>query len=365
MRSNDWQATVLYSMEEAEAFRDEWNHLAFAADPESPFFLYEWFICWYAAYIPPEKVRIVMLKDDIGRLRAVLPGFITTLRKGFLTLRCFSFASNAYSLCGGVIACSEDHDAIKRILICTVKVLRPSPHMVILPLIPEDSGTEYVIKNSSLTSFIKRLEHADEAIGFSIEDGWSSYLSGRPAKIRKRINNSFARSRKIGCLSFEEFCSSEHSEDVLHRLRRLDAKTWQGKQGSGLFSTPENERFYCELLRFKYSNLFVKLYFAVLENQDVAYHLTVGSGAARFVLKSGYHKEFGYCRPGVLTKKHVGEMSGSEGLRYVGLGVGVTDEKKRWETDRKRMENWWLINKRTLKGFAFAFVADVYDWGRS
>jgi len=350
MVQNDWQVELLCSWKDAEKLADEWNTLADAAVCGHPFFRHEWFSCWYPAYASTDNVRIIVIRSSDGKLRALFPGFLKTLRIGLISFRCFCYAANEYSLYGGIIAHPQDHEAIEAALGFAVEKLNPAPHLLILPLIPHQSNTGQVINNGRLPKFDRRLEHADYAVGFAMPNGWDDYFSKRTQQTRKRLKKSLTRSRKMGELRFEQFGSPTNSRQAIERLRLLDAQTWQGQQGTGLFSTRENDRFYNELLSFKYPALSARLFFAVIGGKDAAYHLTVAEGFTRFVLKSGYHPDFAYCRPGVLTKKYVGEISFAEGLQCIDLGVGVTDEKRRWETNRQRVENWWLMHRSSFRG---------------
>lgn len=352
---------VLSSWEGAEGLQHEWNALAAAAAAEHPFFSHDWFAFWYPAYAPAENVRIFLLRHDDGRLRAILPGFLRTRSLGGLTLRCFNYAANGYSPYGGIIAAAGDREAVRLVLQAVTERLRPAPHMIILPAVPDNSDTAAVICENGLRRLGRRIEHTEVVTVFSMPTGWEAYFSGRSPKTRKRLKESQARCRKLGRLEFEEFATPEHSAEMIDRIRRLDARSWQGQQGTGLFSIPENERFYRQLFSFRFSDLGLRVYLATIEGRDAAYSITVAAGNTRHVLKIGYDPDFSHCSPGTLTMAHVGERAAADGMRHVDLGAGFPEDKRHWETGRKQLVNWWLTHRRSFRGCMLEAMLRLHD----
>lgn len=350
MTTNTWQTEIITSWADAAVLRREWDVLASRATGEHPFFSYDWFALWYPAYASEKDVRIVAVRDAGGSLRALLPGFLERRRFGRINLRNFHYAANGYSLCGGIIAVPDDLAAVKSAVLSTIKQIRPTPHMLILPMVPDKSPTGRIMHGNDLSGFGRRIEHADVAIQFSFPNGWEAYFASRSGNMRNRIKQSRNRSKKFGNLYFEHFDLPEHSAEATKRLRRLDGKTWQGQGGTGLFSTPENERFYGQLVSFQYPGLGVRVYFTVIDGKDIAYSLTTAGRTTRHVIKVGYDKDFAYCRPGVLMMVNVAESSMDDGIHQIDYGVGAIGDKAQWETERERYINWWLFNRRSLKG---------------
>jgi len=361
MNRNAFKPEILQSWSDAVGLREKWDALASAATNEHPFFSFDWFEFFYRFYVPPDKIRIIVIKDQVEQLRALLPGFTYTLRKRGLNIPCFSFAANGYTKYGGVIADPSDHDAIRQALFTAINFIEPNPIMLVMPYIPDNSSTGLVIRGNTLGAFARRIEHDDVVISFSMPGGWEKYLSSRTRSTRNRIKGSLSRSKKLDRFSFEYLDSAGQSKECIERLRRLDALTWQGQQGTGLFSTPENERFYNELLRFAYPDLCIRVYFTVIDGKDVAYSLTLAGTSTRLVMKLGYDPAFASYRPGVLTMVNVCNSSLQEGLWRIDYGIGDIGDKGQWETERQKIVNWWLINRDRLRGRMLEWALKWYD----
>ena len=364
MTPTAWRIEVLNSWEEAAGLRDEWNDLASAAAVDNPFIRHGWFTFWFPAFAPAKGIRILLLRQADGRLRAILPGYVETRRVGRLPLRCFCYAANGYSPYGGIIARLGDQEAIGRVVLAAITELLPTPHLLILPAVLADSDTAVVIKNDGLGKLGRRIEHTEAVPFFSMPSGWSDYLSGRSNNTRKRLKKCLSRSNKCGRLAFEEFTSAEGSVELIDRVRRLDDRTWQGQQGTGLFSTPENARFYNELLSFRYPDLALQVYLATIDGRDAAYSITMAAGNTLHGLKMGYDPDFADCSLGVLTMQHVGECAAAAGIKKVDLGAGLNEDKRHWETSRSQLDNWWLINRQSLRGRTLEVMLRLHEFRR-
>ena len=194
--------------------------------------------------------------------------------------------------------------------------------------------------------------------------GWNDYYASRSSNTRSRLKKSEARCRKLGRLEFEEFANAERSAELIGRLQRVDARTWQGQQGSGLFLTQENSRFYNELLSFRYPDLALRVYLATIDGRDAAYNITVAAGSTLHGLKMGYDPDFSYCSPGVLTIQHIAERAAASGLRWVDLGPGLTVEKRHWATHLVQRKNWWLMNRQSLRGRTLEVMLRLHEFRR-
>jgi CelD/BcsL family acetyltransferase involved in cellulose biosynthesis len=361
----EWRVDLLTSWEAASAMRNEWDALAVIATEDNPFLLFEWFSLWYPAYAPQDGIRILVLRRNDGELRAIFPGFLEIRRIGGLRIRCFSYAANGYTPYGGIIARFGDHEAIRRILVAAVEQLRPVPHLLILPCVSDVSDTAAVIRERVQDSFGRRVEHTETVPIIDMPSGWDQYYATRSASARKRLKRALSRISERGQFAFEEFSLASDQTAVLKRLRLLDARTWQGKNGTGLFSTLENERFFNGLFSLRHPSLEVRVFYATLDGRDIAYSLDMTSGSTMYGLKMGYDPDFASCSPGSLTMKHICERAATEGHQRIDLGPGVNEEKRHWETRRIQSQNWWLPCRNILRGRLLEMLLMLHDQFKS
>jgi len=154
----------------------------------------------------------------------------------------------------------------------------------------------------------------------------------------------------MGGLKYDIISSEAISENIIERLKLLEAKTWQHKSGSGLFSTLENERFYYKLLRSFGKEREITLCFQQIGDKDSAYELSTSYANTAFFLKYGYDSEFGNCHPGLLIQSYLSEYVSSLGFNEVDLLGEMSEEKERWQTHLREHRNYWIINKKAVRG---------------
>lgn len=359
MATENLKVDIVKDWQETSRIRTGWQELSAQSLPENPFASHDWFDCWYQAYCDPKEVRVIVVRDT-ERIRAIIPGFLNKRSVAGLPLTCFSYAANGHTPRGGIIVRQDDVAAARIALRAVFDHLDATPHLCVFPAVDKASATGKMIGESLQACIHPHVEHSYEAPAFAMPQGWEEYLSKKSSNTRGRLNQSLSRTKKFGPLDYQMFSEATAGDEVVARLKVLDAKTWQGKNNTGLFSTQENNDFYSRLLAFKRTNLPVFVCILTLGGQDVAYSLATHAGQTAFFLKYGYDPEFGYCRPGVLTMAQMGKHAASLRMIEVDLGGGVNDDKERWETHRRQYENYWLINKKTFKGNALVALLKVH-----
>jgi len=346
---NRLRTEVLRSWEGAANLRTEWNQLQEASGCEHPFTTYEWFDCWYSAYCKPEDVAIVLVKEG-DTLRAILPGMlIYQIIKG-IPFNVFSYAGNGHSPRCGIISKKEDTEANKASLVAIWDHLGVKINLVTLMSIDAGSPTQFILDNLELPHLFLHIEHSFESPAFDISRGWGNYLGSRSKKFRQRIRQGRNRAERLGRLTYNIIPNDSVSEQDIERLKIIDSKTWQHREGSGLFSTIENGKFYKELLKTFGKHGQMILCFLKIGDSDVAYEIATSFGSKAFFLKYGYDPEFNKCSPGLLIQSYLAEHFSSLGFHEVDLVGEMSEEKEHWPTHKREHKNYWIINKRSLRG---------------
>jgi CelD/BcsL family acetyltransferase involved in cellulose biosynthesis len=358
----DWRVEVITSWDRIELLKDEWDALVLLVKLGSPFLSYDGFSFWYSLFKTKENIRILVLRQLDGQLRAVFPGYLHIRRVAGLSIRCFSSVPDGDTPGGGIIARSGDHEAIKAVIQAAVDHLRPIPQLIYLSEVPDNSDSSTVIYTQLSKNFGRRIEHSKVVPIISLSSDWGQYYASRSVKTRSKIRRIQSLANKTGRLGFAEIRAVDRSVEVIARLKRLDAYTWQGQHGTGLFSTPDRNRFFSGVLSPKYPGFDARVYLATINDQDIAYSIVVVMGKVCVGLKTGYDLNYSYCSPGSLIMCHVLKQIIEEGVQYIDLGSGINDEKRRWETDRVTYNNWWLFNHSTVNGRALEIMTLVYDF---
>lgn len=345
----DFTVEVLTDWDKTIHIKEEWNELNLQSNPTHPFSCYEFFDCWYRAYCRPGEARIILTRDG-QKIKVIIPGLLSKEKIKGISINLFTCAANWYSPRFSIIAAPADLETFLLNLEFISVKLPEKVHLFKLWMVRTGSKVDKIVKDSELPQVAFYCEHQIECPDFDLSDGWDSYFQSRSKKIRYRFRQAEKRAKSQGELGFEIFSVHDDLHSILPRLKSLDAKTWQHKNGSGLFSTIENETFY-EGLLLNYSKVAkVIVAFLTIGNRDAAYELSVIDGIQAFFLKYGYDPVFSDCRPGVLVQSYLTRHLSSLGVQKVDLGLEPSEEKAHWQTNTSEYHNYWLIRKNTLKG---------------
>ncbi|MCK4795616.1 MAG: GNAT family N-acetyltransferase [Desulfobacteraceae bacterium] len=356
----DFDIEIINNWEQTRSLASEWNALHKRSEVEHPFATYEWFDCWYRAFCKPGNERIIIVRDGIS-IRAIFPGMLIKLKKYGITFNTFSYAANGHSPRCGIIAPKNDTESVRVAIASPITILKKKIDFISLPSINSDSSTYNVVMQNKFPHLQLYIEHTFESPSFDISGGMDSYLATRSRNFRKRIKQSLNRANRLGRVEYDIVKNMENSNDIVKRLKSLDHKTWQHQNGTGLFSTTENSKFYSSLIHDYSERKTMIVCFLKIGGVDAAYEVATFSGPTAFFLKYGYDPAFNKCRPGLLIQTYLSSYSSSLGLKEVDLLGETTTEKARWATHSRKHSNFWLINRKTLNGIGLVILLKIYE----
>lgn len=342
---------VLTSWDEAVKIKEQWNELTLQAGIAHPFSSYDFLDCWYRAYCNSAEVRIVLIRKNRD-LKTIFPGMIYKEKFKGIPVTSFSLAANWYSPRADIVMAPDDSEAFFLCLRAISTRLPEKIHLIKLWMVQTDSPIDRIIKASKLPGLSPYCANQTQSPGFDLIKGWENYFESRSKKIRYRFRQAEKRAKEMGEVTFEVFSTPDGLSQIIPRLKSLDSKTWQHKNGSGLFSKSSNEAFsHGLLLNFSQAaNVIVAL--LKIGYTDAAYELGVISGNKAFFLKYGYDPVYADCRPGVLIQSYLTRHISTLGVQEIDLGMEQSEEKGHWQTKSPEFNNYWLIRKNTLKGSA-------------
>jgi len=356
---------ILSDWKFAEPLKEEWRSLQQRADTPSPFSSFEWLGAYYKAYCPPGKVRIILVRDREKRLRAILPGMLERRVIAGISQSCFVYPAAYYTPRCGVIALPGDIKAVVAALEALAK-LEDIIHIVILPDIEKNSITWQAIQSGLSRKWYVRIENKYESPVYAMPEGWEAYRKTRSKNLRKRIRQSIKRCASRGPVATRVFVTGHNFYEGIERLRRLDAITWQGCAGNGVFNNEKDFKFFKNLCDADSGWLHIEIEILQIDGIDVAYRLVACQGPDVFLLRTGFDPAYGDCRPGIASRAFLNERLANRGVVNFDLGAGVQSEKVHWETFRRSAASFWLVNRQTVRGclhllefFAYQYVKPI------
>lgn len=333
----------------AARLKPTWQELHARSEFQSPFSTYEWLDCWYRAYCEDENVRLVVVWEG-ERVRAILPGMIERKWVGGFRQTCFSYAGTGQTPQCGVIVGKGDVEAARAAMEAFCRQSSESVDLGVFPDIEKQSMTWQVLAGNLPSTLYAFPENSYAAPVYVMPGGWEDYVAGKSKKFRKRLRESFDAADKQGGISYEVFHAGENLKEALGRLEDLDARSWQGQAGRGLFRNADDRHFYSHLAApdSRSSGFFVC--FLRVGGRDAAFTTGAYNNSTAFLLKTGFDPDFKACRPGVLVRAHISGYLAPHGVAEIDLGADESEEKRRWETQNREYESFWVLNRETLRG---------------
>lgn len=356
--SQELSVEVINNWRDLGARQHQWNALQARAENSFPFSSFEWVDAWYRAYCPAEKARIIMVHDADG-LRAILPGMAAERRIGGMKLSCFVYVCPYHTPRSGVIAETGDTKAAM-LALKNISRLDTSFDFATLNDIAYGSVTREAILNGMIAPLHPVIDNSYESYVYEVPRGWSIYHGSRSKNFRKRLRQSFRRCETEGHVKNLVFRSGRDLEEGIKRMRLLNERSWQRDSETGMFTSEKDEIFYERLCALNNENLRVEVSILQISGVDVAFSFYACRGVDVFFLRIGYDQDFAFFRPGVVNQAMVTKRLAAEGLMYFDSGPNRYEEKRHWETFRRPYENYWLINKNTVKGNLLLFMISAY-----
>jgi CelD/BcsL family acetyltransferase involved in cellulose biosynthesis len=345
---NRFAFEVLDSWMDILKIRPIWEELYQKSGYDHPFGSFDWLECWYDAFCRPDEIRVILVRDGAG-IRAIFPAFRTNVVRKGIRLRAISSAGNGHSPRCCILSEMNDFES------ATAALLYPFSgkwgekiDLVALLHISESSLLPECLRPEAKNVF-NYTEHMFESPAFSLKEGWDDYFATRSRNFRHRFRQSRNNLEKLGPFQFE-FVPLAGGREIVSRLRAIDAKTWQHDNGSGLFSSSENDAFYTSLITRFSKNYECFLGFIKTGGRDIAYELGFSHRKTGYLLKYGFDQEFAHFRPGVLVQHYLCEFLANRGIEEIDLCGEATEEKTKWATHFRKHENIWLLNQQSLIG---------------
>ncbi len=354
---------VLDHWKDVRKIRPTWDALYREWGGEHPFVRFDWLEGWYEAFCAPTGIRVVLVRDE-ERVRAIFPAFRTdVVRKGF-RLRTVSSASNGHSPRFGILCAAGDLQSVRAALLHPFSdAWGEKIDLVSLINVAETSQTSAGSRLQT-REVSRHIENSFDSPALSLRGGWRAYYDARSRNFRHRFRQSRNNLARLGPFGFD-FVPLPGEAETVHRLKRIDARTWQHANGTGLFSTLENEAFYTFFLTSFSKRTDAYVGFVTTQGRDIAYELGFSDGSTSYLLKYGFDREYSRFRPGVLVQHYLCEHLANRGIEEVDLCGEATEEKVKWATHFRSHHNVWLLNQQSLVGKCASWGVSLLQYHRS
>ncbi len=153
----------------------------------------------------------------------------------------------------------------------------------------------------------------------------------------------------------ERWTSADDSTTLLTRAAAIDAKGWKGRQGCGVFSTPQQFAFHLQLSRPLMKNGWFDLTFLRVNGSDIAYIYGFRKDRTYFFYTTAFDEAYASLSPGTLLFSRLMKVLIGEGMTEFDFLRGDDAYKTRW-TDLRRENLSVSIVRRSWRSMAAALL---------
>ncbi len=350
------EVTWLDAGSATDELRREWNALL-ERDPDASIFQTpEWVETWWQ-HLGRGRARTLTIRRQ-GRLVALLPLCLSRESVRGLPVRVLACIGEPEADRLGVLSDPGDAEALD----VAVEVLAAAADFADMVRLYE------VATDSRAAAALERLRQrrpgrvahrlCSRAPVFGLGGPWEAIEAGYSRALRTRLRRARTRQAKAGGLEFRRW-QPEPAQvpELLARLSKVEAKSWKGRLGVGIFSTPERTRFYADLsLKFARRGW---LDVAVLERDGdvVAYRYGFRFRGLFLDYNLAHRAADENLSPGRVLLDEVVRDSHRLGLAGVDASRGSLD-REHLLADWASTSRWharWLLFGPTLRGRLLAF----------
>lgn len=337
------------------ALEPEWNALV-ESTADEPFYRHEFLRVWVDNFAPESRLRVLTLRDDAGRLTAVLPLMAGRASMYGVPVRRLSATANAHSCRFDVVAREPGSAAVA--FLSHLRTDR-SWDVLLLTDVPEDGAGWRLYEAAKAAGLSVGTWESLQSPYIPLPGSWEAYQGTLQSKFKANCRRRRRKLEEKGRVTVERVEGGLELEAKLEEGFALEASGWKGQRGTAMARDARTRGFYSELARAAGYGGRLALYFLRLDGRAVAFQYALEYGGRYFLLKPGYDESLGDCSPGQLLMEDVLRDCLTRGLREFDF-LGPDMVWKRDWTDTVRRHTWLYVFNDTALGRALC--AAKFRW---
>lgn len=355
---------VLTEADSFEKLRASWCELHDADPAASVFMSWEWQSAWWKHYGPGRDLRLVIARDDAGRVVGIAPLHIERQR----VARCTEVRVLRWGGTGGdtspddldpLVDPSRSKDVVKA-LVRAILDLSPGWDVAILSDL-NASNEFWKTLNDMAAARFPRLGH-DEPIQIAYVDlpqSWDDYLQSVGGDRRYTIRNTRRKAETQHGIGFRVFESGDDLSMIYDSLVELHRKRWSARGVPHAFSTESYVQFHREAVIGCSRRGWIRFFALVKDEQPIAAFYCYNYRGKVFYFQAGYDPAHEKVRPGLVLMGHALEHSITSGCEIFDYLRGDHEYKNQWGKGLRETRTTKIYN-RTFKARIYQFARDSW-----
>jgi hypothetical protein len=285
-------------------------------------------------------VRILLARDDGGRLRGVLPLIGMWAFLYGLPVRRLASAINHYFTRVDMV--TDDPDRVPRAFLAH---LRRDCGWDVLSLSYAASNAHlWRLYDLGLRQRLKAACHETIRSPYiSLTGSMDPVYARLKPKFRANLRRRRNKLKEKGTVELELFTAGPDLDRKLRAGLDIEGGGWKGKQGTAILTDPAARRFYFALASEASRRGYLALYFLKVGGRPVAFHFGLRYNGAYLFLKPGYDESLKEYSPGHLLVEEVLKDCVAAGLREFDFLAEDMPWKQEWTRQARPHSTLYLF----------------------
>lgn len=327
-----------------DALAAEWNALVTRTD-DQVFYRHEFRRCWLEHFVPGERLRVLLGRDELGRLTAALPLWEVRGHQYGMPVRQLLSLTNKHSCRFDLLA-----DDPRRASVAFLSHLREDPSWDVLRLadVPEEGAAWSLLgvaRGAGMPCGAWPSARSPYVVLPSTVEDWNRERGRRAKPLRRRRR----RLEERGPVAVERVSGLEELAERLVEGFALEHSGWKARQGTAILQEAGTLGFYTSLASLAARQGWLGLYFLRVDSRPIAFQYGLDYGGRYLAMKPAYDEDFGEVSPGQLLMESLVQDCIARGHTEVDLLGDDAPYKREW-TEVVRPHHWLFIYRDTLVG---------------
>ncbi|MFU8832482.1 MAG: GNAT family N-acetyltransferase [Wenzhouxiangella sp.] len=336
------QVGLVESRAAFDCIRDEWNDLV--SRTTDPFFYrHEFFSTWLDHFAAGNKLFIMTLRDQRGRLSAVLPMLRTLSFLRGMPIRQLRSAANLHSGRYDLIA---DDPARAGPAMFRHLAGNSDWDALVLTDVPRGGRAGWLIEAALESGYPTGRWTATHSPYITLPASWNELHGRLSPRFRANLRR---RARRLASRGRVEFRRVVDAPELVAAGMQLELAGWKGRAGTAMAQDKATKNFYIALARQLVRHHCLTFWTLHLDDQLLAFQYGVEQQGCYALLKPVYNEEFSCYSPGQLLMAEVLRDAIARGLTCFDFLGDNMPWKQDWHPQLQAQE-WLYVFRNNFYG---------------
>jgi CelD/BcsL family acetyltransferase involved in cellulose biosynthesis len=325
-----------------QALAPEWDRMVAEQFADHPFFCHFWFANYYRVYYPQIPL-LVLTGHGANGLAGALPAIQVRRTLAGIPLRAVQLLAGDHTPMNRVLVTADHQDLLAGFMNRLIERKIDLIYLEDLPeLFPNRVWIDGFCRDHRLQLEVRQIRRSPY---IPIEGSFEDYRKGLTKKFREVLNNRQNKIHRAGGFEITAYAGPHAVDQAVDTMRHIASHSWQGKEGSGLFSGEKNAAFYAAFIGHALTHGYGRVFVLTLDHRPAAFEFHVFHERTEYCLKAEYSQEFAKVSPGAVLELELVRRAFDSDIKTYDL-MGYADPYKvRWTEHFTPYYRYFIFNR--------------------